>query len=362
MAPSGDAGFGTASHRLVVDGSRARRRSPSRSTPSTDWFGTIEQIGPSPRPCPGRPTDVRSGRRTRRPVRPPLLDLRDGRYPSADDEVALTDDVADVLGVDVGSTASSSAAATWTVVGLVENPEDLGDEFALVGADGAARPPDTVAILVDTTDDQVRARPGSGSDAAAVRRRARPRVEREGHAPPSSPTSWRPWSCCSSRSSPRPGSWSWPSGASGSSGCWRRPAPPTGTCGWCMVANGAVVGAVAAVVGHGAGLLTWVAVAPRRRAGGRAPDRPLRRAVVADRRRDAAGGVDRDRGVVVAGPGRGPDAGHGRAVRAARRRPGRSHRSALAGRGAARRWASARSGGPTRTARPSGLQPPRTSP
>ena len=58
--------------------------------------------------------------------------LRSGRYPTADGEVAVTDWVA----VDVrrrrSARRSTSTASTRTVVGIVENPSDLGDEFVLL--------------------------------------------------------------------------------------------------------------------------------------------------------------------------------------------------------------------------------------
>ncbi len=97
------------------------------------------------------------------PFGSPLLDLRAGLYPSADDEVAVTDELAETYGVDVGDTLQLGDR-TWSVVGIVENPEDLRDEFALV-APTAPLTADTVEVLVDASDDQVRARPQSGSDA-----------------------------------------------------------------------------------------------------------------------------------------------------------------------------------------------------
>ncbi len=165
MVPSGDAGFGTASHRLIVDGT-----DPAALAVELDsieaWFGTTEQIRSWTTSVPGAVDDVEI--REQDPDGPfgrSLLAVRDGRFPSGSGEIALTDDVADVVGADVGS-ALSLRGRDWTVVGLVEDPEDLGDEFALVGAPLDDRP-DAVAVLVDSTDDHVRARADSGSDAGS---------------------------------------------------------------------------------------------------------------------------------------------------------------------------------------------------
>ncbi len=66
-------------------------------------------------------------------VTAPLLDLVDGRWPTAPDEVAVTDR-APLPGAraDIGlGTTLDIGKATATVVGLVENPTDLGEEFVL---------------------------------------------------------------------------------------------------------------------------------------------------------------------------------------------------------------------------------------
>jgi putative ABC transport system permease protein len=79
----------------------------------------------------------------------PMLALRDGRYPVAPSEVAITDEVAATFALDIGVTFSLGGHS-WSVVGLVENPSDLADEFALLAAgtivDGA---PTSVTLLVD---------------------------------------------------------------------------------------------------------------------------------------------------------------------------------------------------------------------
>jgi putative ABC transport system permease protein len=164
-APSGDARFGHASHRLVVDGSDPADLAVELDA-IEDWFGTTEQIRSWTATVPGSADDVEV--RLQDPDGPyghSLLALRDGRYPSGGDEVALTDDAAGLLGAEVGSVVRLRDR-DWTVVGLVEDPEDLGDEFALVGAP-LDDTPETVAVLVDTSDERVAARADSGIDAGS---------------------------------------------------------------------------------------------------------------------------------------------------------------------------------------------------
>jgi putative ABC transport system permease protein len=256
MAPSGDAGFGTASHRLVVDG-----RDPAELAVELDsiedWFGTTEQIRSWTATVPGSADDLQV--RLQDPYGPyghSLLALRDGRYPSGGDEVALTDDAADLLGAEVGSVVQLRGR-DWTVVGLVEDPEDLGDEFALVGAPLDDRP-ETVVVLVVSTNDQVGARADSGSDAGSF-------VEDRGSVEKGTAAllaymvatvvlllvalvAAAGFVVMAQRRQRQIGLLA----ATGATDRHLR---------LVLVANGVVVGAVAAVVGTAAGLLLWVAVA-----------------------------------------------------------------------------------------------------
>ena len=60
-----------------------------------------------------------------------------------------------ILGLELGKTLALDGRRR-TVVGIVENPRDLSDEFALVSP-SSARAPDYVTVLVDASDDSVRA-------------------------------------------------------------------------------------------------------------------------------------------------------------------------------------------------------------
>src|SRR4029453_2801870 len=82
-----------------------------------------------------------------------LLALRRGRYPSGSREVAVTDGVAKPLRLQLGSTPALDGHKR-TVVGIVENPRKLSDEFALVSPSSAGTP-DHVTVLVDASKDSI---------------------------------------------------------------------------------------------------------------------------------------------------------------------------------------------------------------
>jgi putative ABC transport system permease protein len=74
-----------------------------------------------------------------------LLALRRGRYPAGPREVAVTDGVAESLRLEVGSTLALDGQRRL-VVGIVENPSKLSDEFALIPPSSAR--PDIVDVFV----------------------------------------------------------------------------------------------------------------------------------------------------------------------------------------------------------------------
>ena len=75
------------------------------------------------------------------------LRLDSGRYPSGPGEVAVTSGTAKLFGLKIGSPWTANGKAR-RVVGIVENPLNLLDEFALV-APGQAAPASSVTILTD---------------------------------------------------------------------------------------------------------------------------------------------------------------------------------------------------------------------
>jgi putative ABC transport system permease protein len=159
IVPSSDARFGTANHRLDFDRSDPRpRKLDAELSAVRAWFGTVEVIGHRSVPVPGSVETLEL--RTQDPHGPygaPMLRLRAGRYPAAADEVAVTDAVAATFQAGVGGTLGLGGPAR-TVVGLVENPGDLDDEFALVSP-SAADPPASVTMLVQASRERATALP-----------------------------------------------------------------------------------------------------------------------------------------------------------------------------------------------------------
>ncbi|MBV9451263.1 MAG: hypothetical protein JO345_35795 [Streptosporangiaceae bacterium] len=76
----------------------------------------------------------------------PLLSLVSGSYPVAPGQLALTSQVAARYGVHVGG-IWRVAGATWRVTGIVQNPSNLSDKFALT-APGQITHPSQVTVLL----------------------------------------------------------------------------------------------------------------------------------------------------------------------------------------------------------------------
>jgi putative ABC transport system permease protein len=76
----------------------------------------------------------------------PLLSLVAGAYPAGPGQVALTSQVAGLYAAHVGG-AWQAAGTTWRVTGIVQNPSNLADEFALV-VPGQVAHPSQVTILL----------------------------------------------------------------------------------------------------------------------------------------------------------------------------------------------------------------------
>jgi putative ABC transport system permease protein len=83
----------------------------------------------------------------RGPYGGPLLSLVSGQYPATASQVAVTSGVATDFNLRTGSSWTVDGV-TRTVTGIVQNPESLLDEFALVIA-GQVTNPDNVTVLFD---------------------------------------------------------------------------------------------------------------------------------------------------------------------------------------------------------------------
>ena len=77
----------------------------------------------------------------------PMLSLLSGHYPEGPSEVALTPGLASTLGLRIGDVWHAGASSR-RVVGLVQNPQSLLDEFALV-TPGQVPSPTQVEVLFD---------------------------------------------------------------------------------------------------------------------------------------------------------------------------------------------------------------------
>jgi putative ABC transport system permease protein len=82
-----------------------------------------------------------------------LLALRRGSYPTGPNQVAVTDGVAEYLQLEIGSTLALDGHRR-KVVGIVENPRRLSEEFALVSPSSASEP-DHVTVFVKASEGSV---------------------------------------------------------------------------------------------------------------------------------------------------------------------------------------------------------------
>lgn len=97
-----------------------------------EWFGTVEPIGHRAVPVPGAVVSVDYRvQQSDGPFGSPMLALRSGRYPTIAAEVAVTTWVVSTVGAGIGDLVDLDGVAR-TVVGIVENPNDLDDHFVLL--------------------------------------------------------------------------------------------------------------------------------------------------------------------------------------------------------------------------------------
>ena len=119
-------------------------------------FGRVDVIENETFPVPGSVAIY--SLRAQNPAGPfgqPMLSLVSGHYPHGADQVALTSGVASELHLRAGDTWRAGGSAR-RVVGLVANPQNLLDEFALV-APGQVSAPTQVTVLFDAPDVNPRA-------------------------------------------------------------------------------------------------------------------------------------------------------------------------------------------------------------
>jgi putative ABC transport system permease protein len=141
--------FGSANHLLQFAGSDPKALQADIAA-ARKAFGTIQVIGRRFVPIPGSAQTIEY--RAENPHGPyggPALALTQGRYPTGTGQVAVTSGIAQTLQLHIGSSLSLDGHHR-AVAGIVENPSDLNDQFALVPLASASRP-QTVTVLLDTS-------------------------------------------------------------------------------------------------------------------------------------------------------------------------------------------------------------------
>ena len=141
--------FGSGNALFEFDAADPRKLEEGLAT-AKEQFGTTDVIGHRTLPVPGSVETVEF--RAQDPRGPYAgLALRRGSYPEGPSQVAVTDGVATLLGLELGKSLALDGHRR-TVVGIVENPRELSDEFALVSPSSAGAP-DTVTVMVDAEDE-----------------------------------------------------------------------------------------------------------------------------------------------------------------------------------------------------------------
>jgi putative ABC transport system permease protein len=141
--------FGSASYLLQFAGP-GQKAMTADITAARKAFGTVQVIGRQFVSVPGSAQTVEY--RAMNPEGPysgPMLALLRGQYPAGVGQVAVTSGVAQTLQVHIGSVLSLPGHRQ-RVTGIVENPSDLTDQFALVPP-SAAGPAQEITVLLDAS-------------------------------------------------------------------------------------------------------------------------------------------------------------------------------------------------------------------
>jgi putative ABC transport system permease protein len=138
-------GFGTAGYMATFHGQDAATASQIASLEHR--FGPVDVIENQTRSVPGSidTYDLRA-QDPSGPYGGPMLSLLSGSYPAGTGQVALTPQLASELNLRVGDVWHTEGM-TLRVVGTVENPQSLLDEFALVVPGDVANPSQTTVLF-----------------------------------------------------------------------------------------------------------------------------------------------------------------------------------------------------------------------
>jgi putative ABC transport system permease protein len=144
--PAANSGFGTAQDAATFAGSDPGLAAEISSLEHR--FGKVDVIENETLKVPGSiDTYQLRAQNPNGPYGQPMLSLVSGHYPTAADQVAVTAGVASEFNLKAGDTWKVGGESR-RVVGIVENPQSLLDEFALV-LPGQAKSPSDVAVLFD---------------------------------------------------------------------------------------------------------------------------------------------------------------------------------------------------------------------
>lgn len=143
--PPSDAGFGTATASVSLPGNDPRLAAGIAALHS--GYGAVDVIGNQPISTGSTQQAYLRAQDPHGPYGQPLLRLDSGQYPVGGGQVALTQSLATLYDTHVGGTWRQDGRS-YRVTGIVENPTNLADEFALV-APGQLGSPAQVTVLVD---------------------------------------------------------------------------------------------------------------------------------------------------------------------------------------------------------------------
>ena len=157
---SDEASVGSATLRIDVQGPFSNLAAVQ--TEAQRALGRIEVFADSSIPIPGSTANVDLlAEQPHGHFSSPMLGLVSGKYPVGAGEIAATKSVLSTFSLHVGQDWVVLGQSR-RVVGIVENPEDLSQEFALV-APGQLTNPGSISILADAGDNAAQAfRPSSG--------------------------------------------------------------------------------------------------------------------------------------------------------------------------------------------------------
>jgi putative ABC transport system permease protein len=171
--PPRDAGFGTAHDLASFNLSRPSSKAPGATLPHVQAqiaslehrFGRVQVIENETFSVPGsNQTYQLRAQDPHGPYGGPMLQLLSGRYPTGADEVAVTPGLASELNLSVGDTWPQGGK---TVVGIVQNPQSLLDEFALVPP-GQVAHPGQVTVLFDASPSAAKDLPSYVTPAGSI--------------------------------------------------------------------------------------------------------------------------------------------------------------------------------------------------